>query len=111
MPDWVRDWVPFASLLGMIIGILITVLKSAPIVPAGRVATLRQTIADQGMMLSNQGAEILRLTQAFDRQTVEITKLKDRIDFLLGDNEYWRNKARDADRLAKRQVRRNEDDQ
>jgi predicted RNase H-like nuclease (RuvC/YqgF family) len=102
MPDWVRDWVPLASLFGLIIGILITVLHRAPIVPASRVSTLRQTIADQGDQIANQGDQITRLTQAFDRLTIENERLRGRVEELLEEADYWRRKYQEADRHRSR---------
>jgi FtsZ-binding cell division protein ZapB len=96
MPDWVRDWVPLASSLCMVIGILVTLLHRAPIVPASRVSTLRQNIAEQSAQMSNLRSELSDARQ-------EIRELKDalkeatqqwqgRLDSALYEKEYWRKK-------------------
>jgi predicted RNase H-like nuclease (RuvC/YqgF family) len=99
MPDWVRDWVPFAAWGTAFVALIFTVLAKAPVVPAGRVATLRHTIADQGAQIANQGAQITRLTDAVDRLTAENHRLHLRIEELLGECDYWRRKYQEADRL------------
>jgi chromosome segregation ATPase len=98
MPDWMRDWVPIASFLGLVIGILITVLRRAPMVSASRVSTLRQTISDQSNEILNLSNQVLRLTQSNDRLTIELERLRARIEVLLGDVEYWKTKFQEIDR-------------
>jgi chromosome segregation ATPase len=98
MSDWVRDWVPIVSFLGMMIAILITVLHRAPMVSASRLSTLRQIISDQSNEIADLSSQVIRLTQSNDRLTSELERLRARIEVLLGDVEYWKMKFQEIDR-------------
>lgn len=91
------DWVPLAAVAVGLGSLIYAVFVRSPMVPRSRWADLGGQIAKLQGLLDEQSKKIERQTNEITTLTARLAARDARIDSLMGECEYWREKYRVAD--------------
>ena len=96
------DWVPIFALLTAMVAVAVAVFTKSPLASASLVASLRKTIADLRDEIAAQNTKIMTLEARLASSEKENRRLRERVDALLEDSDYWRKKYQEEDRKRSR---------